>query len=37
MVPSRGVMEVAMLPALNRVFSRFSLDGGAAETALAAD
>jgi isopenicillin-N N-acyltransferase-like protein len=26
MEPSRGVMEVAMLPALNRSFSRFSLD-----------
>jgi isopenicillin-N N-acyltransferase-like protein len=33
MEPSRGVMEVAMLPALNRGFSRFSLDGPALRAA----
>lgn len=37
MEPSRGVMEVAMMPSLNRVFSRFSLGGPASEAALAAD
>lgn len=33
MEPSRGVMEVAMLPALNRHFTHFSLDGAALKAA----
>lgn len=37
MEPSIGVMDVAMLPALNRSFSRFSLASGAPVQSLAAE
>jgi isopenicillin-N N-acyltransferase-like protein len=37
MQPAQGVMDVAMLPALNRQFSRFSLDGNAPARLLAAE
>jgi isopenicillin-N N-acyltransferase-like protein len=37
MEPSVGVMDVAMLPALNRTFSRFSLASGTAAQRLAAE
>ena len=37
MEPARGVMDVAMLPALNRRFSRFSLSSDAPEQLLAAE
>ena len=37
MEPSVGVMDVAMLPALNRTFSRFSLASGSTAQRLAAE
>jgi isopenicillin-N N-acyltransferase-like protein len=37
MEPSTGVMDVAMLPALNRSFSRFSLATGSTAQRLAAE
>lgn len=37
MEPARGMMDVAMLPALNRRFSRFSLGGNAPAQMLAAE
>lgn len=37
MQPSRGIMEVAMLPALNRRFTRFTLEHGAPALQVAAE